>query len=530
MMKKQILFSLVTLTLLPLHSYGKEALPSNDKALAHVAQPLSRKEQQQPEPPFSISLDYALRFAFFHNKELQMAAIAPQLSETEVAINRTVYDPALFSENSYYDHRRPVQSLLDTGREATDEDNTLEESGWMSKSGIRQPLPTGGDITISYQASHLEGNSDLILPNPQFTSKVKLELRQSLLKHFGDKVNKTQIELAEFASNKANAQYEKSAEWLLKQVAENYWLCKYYFELEQINENGVNHARRIIAIVRTLADQGISNALDIDRATSTLIERKIKLQDAKKQRKITESKLKLLLGIATKSKEFYASLVPEEPFTLTLPSATQEELVKESLLKRKELVIVRQKMEIAKSQLELATHMKLPTLDAKAGYTLNGLGDDIAEATDSSLADGKTSWEAGLILEWDIGNRKSSLKAQQATLKLKAAQIEYEKITEEIVYEVSSLYSELQESYTEVEETRDAEATYEKILERERTLYELSKVGNQRILDSQDDYLAASRSRLKALLDYNITLSRLKWAQGGFFDMQMQEEEEEIAP
>ncbi len=524
MMKKKILFSLVTLAMLPLHSYGEDALPSDDEIPARIAQSFSRAGEQT-ETELSMSLDYALRFAFFHNRELQIAAIAPQISETEAAISRVVYDPALFSENNYYNHQRPVQSLLDTGREATNGDNVLEESGWISKSGIRQPLPTGGDVTISYQADRLEGNSDLILPNPQHTSKVKLELRQSLLRQFGDKGNRTQIELAEFASRKADAQYAKSIEWLLKQVAENYWYCKYYLELEQINENGVNHARRILAIVRTLADQGISNTLDIDRATSTLIERKIKLQNAKKQRSLTESRLKRLLGIAPDSEEFHTSLVPEEPFTITPPSATQKEMVRESLLKRKELVIVRQKLEMARKQLELAAHMKLPTLDAKASYTLNGLGDDIADAADSSLADGKTSWEAGLILEWDIGNRKNSLKAQRAALNLKAAQIEYKKIIEDIVYEVSSLYSELQESYAEIEETGDAEATYEKILDRERALYELSKVGNQRILDSQDDYLAASRSRLKAQLDYNITLSRLKWAQGAFFDVQMQEEE-----
>lgn len=143
------------------------------------------------------------------NRDLQLAMLAPLVAETELQISKTVYDPSLFGDTRYYDSKRPIQSLLDTGGDGTDGETSLTEEGWVSETGVRQPLPTGGNAMLSYEADNLENNSELTIPNPQYTSRIKLELRQSLLKGFGDKANQSEIDLATIALDQSQAEYRK---------------------------------------------------------------------------------------------------------------------------------------------------------------------------------------------------------------------------------------------------------------------------------------------------------------------------------
>ena len=170
------------------------------------------------EQKISLNLREAMQIAVSSNRDVQLALLDPALAQTDLDISKTVYDPTLFSDNNYYDTDRPIRTLLDTGSDGTglDGKDRLLENGWLSHSGVRQPLPTGGQAILAYEADHLESNSDLTIPNPQYTSRLRLELRQSLLKELGDKTNKSDIELARLSREQAEGEYETSLSDIMK--------------------------------------------------------------------------------------------------------------------------------------------------------------------------------------------------------------------------------------------------------------------------------------------------------------------------
>lgn len=472
-------------------------------------------KHQSPEI-IELNLRQAMQVALSQNRDLQLALLAPRVAETELQISKTVYDPSVFSDARYYDSERPIQSLLDTGSDGTDGVNSLTEEGWVSETGIRQPLPTGGNATLSYEADNLENNSELTIPNPQYTSRVKLELRQSLLKGFGDKTNKSEIDLATIALDQSQAEYRKKLSDLLKELTLYYWRYNYYYQLEQMSREAIDAAEKLLERVETRSEQGIDNLLDLDRARSSVEDRRLKYLGDKKLAQTTLNQFKQILGIAVLSPYFHSTFIPTEPFLRAFDLPGLNQVQRTALTRREEITISRQQFKSALTKLKLAEHLELPTLDARTSYTLNGLGEEYGDSVDSSFSDGKNSWDAGLFLEWQIGGRKSSLETRKAVLGARQAKLEYKRNVESITYDVSSLHKEATLSKEEVEVAQRAKEAYGAVFKRESALYDISRIGNQRLLDSQDEYFEAERAYLRAVLGLNLVALKLQWVQGLF--------------
>jgi outer membrane protein TolC len=496
-----------------------EATKEQDSYLSGVLSSFNGESNTLPSPEnIELNLRQAMQVALSENRDVQLALLAPAIADVDLQAAKTVYDPTLFSDTRYYDSERPIQSLLDTGSDGSDGVDALIEEGWFSQTGVRQPLPTGGSAIVSYEADNLENNSELTIPNPQYTSRVKFELRQSLLKGFWDKYNKSEIDMATIARDQSQSSYRKELSDVLKELTLYYWRYRYYFQLEQISRDAIQEAEKILARIETRNEQGMANLLDLDRARSSLEDRRLKNYGDKKLVQTTLDQLKQLLGISAASPYFQALLIPTEPFitSFTLPPLNQ--LQKTALTRREEITIARQELKTASAKHTLAKHLELPTLDARTSYTLNGLGEEFDESVDGSFSDGKDSWDAGLFIEWQLGGRKNSLETRKALLGVQQAKLEYKRSIERISYEVNSLYSEASFSTGEVQAAERSKQAYESVFNRESALYDISRVDNQRLLDSQDKYFDAEREYLKALLNINIITLKLQWVQGLFLE------------
>lgn len=491
----------------------------HDSFLTTVLESYSGEDNRQlSSETVELNLRQAMQVTLSQNRDLQLALLAPRVTETELQISKTVYDPSVYSDARYYDSERPIQSLLDTGSDGTDGVDSLTEEGWISETGIRQPLPTGGSATLSYEADNLENNSELTIPNPQYTSRVKLELRQSLLKGFGDTTNKSEIDLATIAFDQSQAEYRKELSDLLKEMTLYYWRYSYYYKLEEIGREAIDAAVEVQGRVETRSEQGIGNLLDLDRARSSVEDRRLKYLGDKRLAQTTLEQLKQILGIAVLSPYFHSTLVPTEPFLKTFDLPDLHQAQRTALTRREELAVSKEEFKSAMTKLKLAEHLELPTLDARTSYTLNGLGEEYDDSVDSSLSEGKDSWDAGLFLEWQIGGRKSSLETRKAMLGVRQAKLEYKKNVESITYEVSSLHNEASISMEEVAAAKRAKEAYAAVFQRESALYDISRIGNQRLLDSQGEYFDAERAYLRAVLNLNLTALKLQWVQGLFLE------------
>jgi outer membrane protein TolC len=484
----------------------REIRPIQSDGKVYVAAPA--------EPVIEFSLQQVIQIALADNKELQISQLAPEAARLNQDITRTAYDPTLFSDTGYFDTDRPIQSLLDTGRPGTEGDDSLAERGWDSQTGLRQPIPTGGDVSLTYEADHLDSNSDLTIPNPQYTSRVRVELRQSLLKGLGDPAKKSSRELSDISYSQATAEYQQTVNDVLKELALYYWRYKYYHQLEQISIAAVEDVEAILERLQTRFEQGLANQLDLDRTVASLQDKKLRLLSDRKLAQTTLNQLKEVIGISPSSQLFLIEFIPSEPFLETVYLPERKVLLETAKSRRGEITRANQAVSAASVRLKLAEHLKLPTLDARTSYGLSGLGEDFGDAFDGSMTSNNPSWDVGVFLEWPIGGRKASLEAMKSSLALRKEEIIYLKTLEQVAYEVNTYLGDVQLSEVEITTALQAQEAYGRVLEHNWTLFELSRIDNRRLLDSQDDYYIAQRKYLNRLLDLNISFLRLQWSQG----------------
>jgi len=460
----------------------------------------------------NLSLADAIGMAIDQNSDIQIASFFSPIAEEEKKATHTVYDPSLIAENNFYRTDRPIQSKLELGTVGSD--NFVEDK-WDVRAGIRQPLPTGGTFSLSVlDVDHLDSSSDLVIPNPQYTSRLTLELRQALLKEFGDKTNRSAMEIADLNLNMSGMEYRKTMANVIREVGTYYWRLVYYAKQISISRKYLQDAEDIYQKLLYRMESGLADLLDVDRALASVHDRTAIFIKANTEYKLAVDQFKLLLGFAPESDMADVAILPTEKLTSEAVNLDKAALQEEALLNRPECIIAQDRVSAVEIRKKLARHMKLPTLDAKAMYAFNALGEDFNDALGDTYFSDDGSWAVGLELVWPIGSRKAEADYLKAIYEEKQSQKELVKTSEEVIFQINSTVTGIEQSLKEIEAAGKSREAYQRLLSREKSRFEIRQVNIQALLDTQDDYYFSYRTYIRAISNNNIAMLKLKWAKG----------------
>jgi outer membrane protein TolC len=230
--------------------------------------------------------------------------------------------------------------------------------------------------------------------------------------------------------------------------------------------------------------------------------------------KLAIDQLKLLLGFAHKSEKADVAIIATEKLTSKPVSLDKSALQEEALLNRPVQIIAEDRVSAVEIQKKLAKHLRLPTLDAKAMYAFNALGEDFGDDVGDTYFSDEGSWAIGLEFVWPIGGRKAEADYLKVIYEEKQSQEELEKTSREVIFQINSSVTEIEQSLKEIEATRNSKEANQRLLAREKSRFEVRQVNIHSLLDAQDDYYIAYRTYIKAITNYNISLLKLKWAKG----------------
>ncbi len=461
-----------------------------------------------------LSLEDAIRVAVDQNPDIKVAAFLSPIAEEEKKSTHTVYDPSLFAESNISRTDRPIQSKLDLGEGDTESDSFVEDR-WGARAGIKQPLPTGGILSLSVlDVDHLDSSSDLVIPNPQYTSRLTLELRQALLKEFGDPTNRSAMELADLNLNVSGMEYRKTMANVMREVGTYYWRLVYYAKQISISRKYLQDAEDIYQRLLLRKESGLADLLDVDRALASVQDRKAIFIKANTDYKLAMDQLKLLLGFASGAAGADVAIIPTERLSSKEVELDKAALLQEALLKRPEYSIAQNRVSAAEINRKLARHMRLPTLDARAMYAFNALGEDFSDDVKDTYFSDDNSWAVGLEFVWPIGGRKAEADYLKVVYEEKQSQAALAKISEEINFQINSSVTEIEQSAKEIEATGNSRQANHRLLSREKSRFEIRQVNIHSLLDAQDDYYFAYRTYIRSISNYNISMLKLKWAKG----------------
>ena len=451
-----------------------------------------------------LSLMDAIRFSLQGNREIGVVAYAPKQAQEEINTTTTVFDPILFSDASYRRDPNLVTSI----------NNIVTEDNGVTRTGVRKPLETGGSLAAYLETRYGDLN------NAEFDRVFKnlvaptLELRQPLLLGIGSKKEKTAIEIAGYQANISKEEFRQKVIETANNVARVYWQLYLFKELMAVNRKNLDMAEKIYRREAERLARGLSQQLDVERARSNVLSRRVTLLRSQEDFRISTDRLKLLMNWRQLRIDSDIEVIPiQVPQTKPLP-LIEEVVVDTALTHRPEIIKIKQEVMIRKTDEELAAHQRLPKLDAYGRYGVSGYGEDFNSAIDDIALNEDNVWEVGINFEWAIGNRSASSEYRRKKLRRIQADAQLKSIEDDIKLDIKQVLLRIATTINEIESTRLAKGAAEKVVEGEFIRFDIGQTSNIELFRAQDLLALASRTFLRAIADYNIALHDLERAQG----------------
>ncbi|HUU09406.1 MAG TPA: TolC family protein [Phycisphaerae bacterium] len=461
-----------------------------------------------------LTLFDALRIAIQNNHDIQIAGYDPLIAETDVVTARAAYDPNLVLSNTFGRAKRPIASQLDTGGIR---DTHLTEDTWQFRGGMAQRIGSGATVSLTQEMNYLDTNSQLIQPNPQYTSRLVGEVSQPLLKGFGDPLGRAAIRIANLAAGVSLHDFRQKVMEVTAKVTAAYWQVAFDLDMARVFRESLEMAREVERREKARAGQGISNDLNIARAVSSVATREVEVLRAENRARNSADELKRLLNAPDMPVDSDVALVPIEQPRFFLVDVDRTASMTRALSRRPELDRARATLAINRIRVDVSDRQRLPKLDALLRYSLNGLGNDLGASMDSQRLPDPATWSAGLEFEFPLGNRAAEAERQRRRVEYEQALLGADRLTDQVLQEVSMAARAVLQGRDEVESTLRARDAARKVIHGETVLMDLQPMdrqSNEQLLRSQDILAAAQRDHLVALLNFNLALTELSRAQG----------------
>jgi outer membrane protein len=190
-------------------------------------------------------------------------------------------------------------------------------------------------------------------------------------------------------------------------------------------------------------------------------------------------------------------------------SINLDDAIETALQKRPEVLQAKKNIETSDLQVNFAKNQVLPVLAIQGSAGLSGLGTEPSDMINRNFGGDFYNWGVGLILSYPIGNRSAWSQLTKSQLEAQNAQSSLENAQQQVILSVKEAVRRVQTDLKRIEPTRAGRILAEKQLlaEQERLKLGLSITGY--VVDFQRDLATARANLVRAIVDYNKSLSNL---------------------
>jgi outer membrane protein len=464
-------------------------------------------------PSFRISLEQAVGSAVEHNLALQAARVQPAIAQSNVVAAQAVFDWVFFADFLWQVTDEPSVTVI-PGQPAV---RNAQDVSYTT--GLRKPLTSGGEFSISQGQSYTDDNSPgvNVFPNPANAPFLSLRLDQPLLRGFGSDVALAEIRLAQNFERDA---IEALRGQLIDSIVETesaYWR--------------LYEAQRSLQIQRRLLERGIetrdvlesrlgvdarpaeySDAVArVESRRSNVIRAEDELRRASDNLKRFVNDPELTVGDETLLVAIDAPIEDAVGYSLVDSFAT-------ALRKRPEIQRSILSIDDASIRQTVARNARLPRLDLTAEARLLGLDSDLGDAYQQVGDSRFANWLLGLAFEQPIGNRAAEAQYRSSQLQRLLSVVRYRDVVQTVVFDVKNAIRAIDTSYRLIAQSRIAREAAAENLRTLLVLEETIASLNPEFLDlkfRRQDALAVSElEELSSLIIYNVALAELSRATG----------------
>jgi outer membrane protein TolC len=398
---------------------------------------------------------------------------------------------------------------------------------------LKKTLRTGGDLSVSLSNERLVSNSDFQLLSPELGSHLKVSLDQPLLRSFGLKFAVILVKVAENSHGVSVLDLHGKLSDLAQRVTEAYWDVALLKESVEAERKGLKLADEIQRQNAVRLRVGRIARVELKEAEAEVANRQAGLIVAENALELARENLRQLVHLEGERTLVPTTIEPIDSLEASTYRGSREVSLKTALEERAELRKARLEVKNRRALLQYSENQLLPSLTLEMSYGQNGLSGrprklrpnqppsnaelfrgKFQDALSDALSNDFREFFTGLKLEIPFDNAAAKSAYARAHVEALQAEASYREQVSQVTIEVRKAHADVEAGGKRVDVTRLArELAGEKLADQEKR-FQAGLATTRDMLRYQEDLTKARVAEMKALVDYNRSLSSLRRAEG----------------
>jgi outer membrane protein len=412
----------------PLHDAIKQqqSRPSVTVDLKRALKPFDSPESDSMLPPADgqqVTIGDIRQRALQNNLQIKVARLDPELARQSLREEQAKFDQVIFAYAKYAEKDTPAMSgdkviiksdnPVLNGELAKLNIDAQKKQFWDVEAGVKVPLRTGGTVTLS---APLENRQSLgKFTSDQYRSALRFSFSQPLLRNAGRDVNEASIRIAELDRDGVQLRTRLQTIRIVTTVDKAYWELYEAWAALDVRKNQFEYASQNLAMVKRRVQEGLTAAVEVNRAGIGVADRMEALIIAETNLKLAHRQLQFLLNDLPDQQEGQAMWVPTTSPNLVKFEFDRAHLISDALDSRIELLDQELKLSADLVQIDYLQNQTLPlfTLDYQYG-ALSGSGERFSDVGQDLFAGRYRDWSLGLKFEMPVSNEARIAKLDRA--------------------------------------------------------------------------------------------------------------------
>jgi len=472
-----------------------------------VTQPIPAERRE------TVSLADAAVRALQHNLDISISRQNKDSRLADIIVEQSKFDPNLSINGQYNRTVNPLNRPVFGGTGFfLNQIRIFDQRSSSVTVDASTNLITGGNFDVNYSPARSSVNQDIatgFLFNPAWTGGLAFTFTQPLLRNAGVAINKTFIKVAQNNAEVEQHVFRDRVMTVVTSVEQTYWELVFANENLKVAQAALKAAEELLATNRAKSKAGIMSIVDVLQAEAAVASRVEQVLVAEKSIRDQEDQLRRLLNPGEEDLRQDVRLTPADaPVTFLEPLSLQE-AIDIAIEQRPEITQAKKNIESGELNKQFARNQLLPTLSFQGTMGLAGLGGDYSESFTKNFSGDFYNYGAGLVLSYPLGNRAAVSTYKKRQLEAKNAEITLSNVRQQIIVGVREAVRRVQTDFKRIETTRSARIMAEKQLQAEQERLKVGLSTTRFVLDFQRDLATAQGNELRAVVDYNKSLSNL---------------------
>lgn len=465
-----------------------------------------------------LSLQEALFFSLENNIDIQIAILQPQIAEQNTIQAEAAFDFVFGAGASKKRSRIPQQQILSPAGAPLNSDETSTDQ-FLSNASLIKNLYGGGTLTASTNItkSETEAGGFSYSPDPAWQTVGTLELNQPILRNFGKKITLAQVRLSKINKSQSDEDLRSSLNTTVAATEESYLDLSFQWKKLQVSLWLLEQGEQVVEILELRRLYDTSEA-DYAQAVATVQQR---TAEVIKQQSVVQSasdNLKKLINTDNYLLDSEDIIQPVGELSANPISISLRQALVTAVSNRPDLRNLSLQINAREIDIEVADNARLPQLDMQAQMSFYGLGDNAGDGYSEVFGGDYVNYLVGLSFQVPLGNKSAEANFQSSRLKKMSAVATYKRGVQQATIEVKSALRNIVTNAALIQANKAFRVAQTENLRaltvEEETMAGLTPTFLNLKLQTQTGLASARTAELRAIVDYNKSISSLYKAMG----------------